>query len=334
MATTTDLAQRGEQRLAFHEATQNDANDMLTTWVGEGRANEAAGRIAAALSAAAASARNPADFYACTPDSVSTVIALSALTGLMPGTGPTALAYAVPRRPRRGEEPQLQYMLSHRGLNALARRCGQTVIPIPISVNDVVDVNAHGELRVISRDIDDPPMKHDDLRGVMVIVRELSTGATTASGFVSKAAIEARRAMSDSWGNERARQYSPWTKWPVEMAMKTAIHYAAARGWCVIDDTIAARAIEADAINTYQHHDERPSPQVIPAQTRALEDVMSDEPGDDDITTLDGVLEALADCKSLEDVEAVSGRTKPAAFSEDDRQHLRDNFEAARGMWS
>src|SRR3990167_6862887 len=61
-----------------------------------------------------------------------------------------------------------------------------------------------------------------------------------------KSLIEKRRAMSRSW-NGNGQKYSPWHNWPVEMAIKTAMHYAIGRGWCVIDDTDAARALNADA---------------------------------------------------------------------------------------
>lgn len=230
----------------FRRQAENIATSLLTNWVGEDRAKEATGRIAAALAASAASARNPQDFYDCTPASVATVVALSALTGIMPATGATALAYAIPRRARKGELPQLQYQLSHRGINALARRCGQTVIAVPISNRDDVDVNDAGEFLVLNRDFDRPPMTWEELRGVQILVKELNSGRVTFSGFVPRAVIEPRRAMSDSWANERARPYSPWTKWPVEMCMKTAMHYAVGRGWCVIDDTAANRALAAD----------------------------------------------------------------------------------------
>lgn len=228
---------------AFRQQATTIAYSLLKDWVGEDRAKEATGRIAVAVAASAAAARDPKDFYACTPSSVATCIATAALTGIMPSTGSASLAYLVPQPPRSGEPPQLQYMLSHRGLNALARRCGQQMIAVPVSHSDDIQSDAFGMMQVVSRDIDNPPTTEQELRGVMVLVRELSSGQVIAQGWVPKKIIESRKSMSKS----AKSQYSPWAKWYVEMAMKTAMHYAISRGWCVIDDTEAVRAIRSDA---------------------------------------------------------------------------------------
>lgn len=234
----------------FRRLTTNIAGQLLTDWVGEDRAKEAVGRISSSLAASAAASRNPTDFYECTPQSVATVVAVSALTGIMPGTGACALAYAIPRRPRKGEPPQLQYQLSHRGVNSLARRCGQTIIPIPIGHGDQLQTLDSGEVKVANRDIDNPPDTFEDLRGVVIAVKEIDSGHVTFCGFVPKSIIEKRRAMSDSWKYDvqKGYSYSPWTNWPIEQAMKTAMHYAASRGWCVIDDTAAVKALSLDSV--------------------------------------------------------------------------------------
>jgi recombinational DNA repair protein RecT len=233
---------------SFRQLTTSIASKLLVDWVGEERAHEATGRITSSLAASAAAAKNPQDFYDCTPQSVATVVAVSALTGIMPGSGSCALAYAIPRRPRRGEPPQLQYNLSHRGINSLARRSGQTIIATPIGYGDQLHVNESGETIVVARDIDNPPETFEDLRGIAISVKEIATGVVTFSGFVPKSLIEKRRAMSDSWKYDiqKGYQYSPWSNWPIEQAMKTAMHYTAARGWCVIDDTEAVRALSVD----------------------------------------------------------------------------------------
>lgn len=236
---------------AFRQAASKIAGDLLSQWVGEERAREAAGRIAAAVAASASCAKKPEDFYSCTPQSVASCIAISALTGIMPGVGSTALAYLIPRSARKGEQKQLQYQLSHRGLAALARRSGQAIVAIPVSFGDKIDINGDGDVHFVDRDIDNPPTTWEDLKGVAVVVRELSTGLVTSRGWVAKKLIAERRAASDSYdyaekkGNEWAKDSDPWHVWPVEMAMKTAMHYAISRGWAVIDDTEAARAIAA-----------------------------------------------------------------------------------------
>lgn len=256
---------------------------LLIDWVGEERAKEAAGRIAAAFAAAAASARNPSDLYACTPDSIGRCIAIAALTEIMPGTGSTALAYLVPRRPRRDDPPQLQYQLSHRGLNALARRTGQTMIAVPISINDKLTFSEDGDVQVIDRDIDHPPTSEADLRGVMVLVREIRTGATIVRGWVPVSLINVRRDSSDAYQyaakNDWAAKTDPWHKWYVEMAIKTAMHYAISRGWCVIDDAAAVRAISIDQERDYSQL--APPLQRLPqngSRTDQLADMLGDEP--------------------------------------------------------
>lgn len=239
--------------LAFRKRSETIAMNLLETWVGEERARESAGRISVALAASASMSRNPKDFYDCTPDSVGRVIAVSALTGIMPSTGAVALAYAIPRRPRKGEAPQLQYQLSHRGINALANRAGMHMVAIPISFNDVIETTETGDVVVKSRDLDNPPTNEDELRGVIVQVKRLDGGGLVCSGWVPKKVILERRKMSDGFnyaerpGNEYAKDTDPWHRWYVEQAMKTALHYAIGRGWCVIDDTEAVRALSHDA---------------------------------------------------------------------------------------
>ena len=241
--TNSQAPARQNPAAVFRRQNTAIATSLLKEWVGDGKAAEASGRIAAALSASAASARDPSDFYACAPQSVGTCIAVAALTDIMPGVGATSLAYVVPQRARKGEAPQLQYMLSHRGLNALARRCGQVMIPIPIGVRDELQTGTDGDVDVRSRDIDNPPLVYDELRGVILIVKEISSGVTLYRGWVPKVLIDQRRAVSRS----KDSQYGPWQNWPIEMAMKTAMHYAISRGWCVIDDTSAAKAISIEA---------------------------------------------------------------------------------------
>lgn len=256
---------------------------LLIDWVGEERAKEAAGRISAAFAAAAASARNPNDLYDCTPDSIGRCIAIAALTEIMPGTGSTALAYLVPRRPRKGERPQLQYQLSHRGLNALAKRTGMMMIAVPIGRHDRLDFTEDGDVRVISRDIDNPPTSEEDLRGVMVLVRELKNGATICRGWVPVSLINVRRESSDAYQFAKrtawAQESDAWHKWYVEMAIKTAMHYAISRGWCVIDDAAAVRAISIDQERDYSQL--APPLQRLP-QSGSRTDQLADMMGEDE----------------------------------------------------
>ena len=249
----TNLAERPKtpaQR--FRSDVSKYAHSLLSTWVGEDRAAQATGRISVALAASAQSSRNPSDFYECTKESVAKVIAISALTGIMPSTGGYALAYAIPRRPRRGEAPQLQYQLSHRGINALANRAGLHMIAIPIGYDDEIETTSTGEVRVVRIDLDNPPTSEAELRGVIIQVKRFESSSLLATGWVAKKLILARRDGSDSFsfaekpGNEYAKDSDPWHKWFAEMAMKTAMHYAIGRGWCVIDDTESVKALSLD----------------------------------------------------------------------------------------
>ena len=226
------------------------ANTMMSDWLGTDRAKEAAGRLSVALSAARASSKNPADFDSCTPESVGRVIALCSLTNIMPGTGAGALAYVIPRKV--GNVQQLNYQLSHRGINALANRAGMHMIAIPVGFDDEIRVDPDGSCVIASQDFDNPPTSIEDLRGVVLVVKNLTTCQLIHSGFVAKKLILERRETSDGWkyaerpGKEYAKETDPWHRWPVEQAQKTAMHYAVGRGWCVIDDTEASLAISAD----------------------------------------------------------------------------------------
>jgi len=247
-AEQTAIAKKREPN--FRERSLALASQVLVSWVGEDRAREAAGRVSVALQAARTSAKDPKDFDECTIESIGRVIAIASLTAIMPSTGATALAYAIPRRPRKGEAPQLTYMLSHRGINALANRAGMHMVAIPISYADKVKVTETGEVVIEDRDIDNPPTNENELRGVMLLVKQLATGNTICQGWVPKKLILARREQSDGYRyaekNEWAKESDPWHKWFTEQAMKTAMHYAIGRGWCVIDDTESVKALSAD----------------------------------------------------------------------------------------
>jgi len=86
---------------------------------------------------------------------------------------------------------------------------------------------------------------------VVVLVKDSGTGAALFRGWVPTKIIDARRQTSDSFKYAEqkggwAKDRSTWHVWPVEMSMKAAIHYAVSRGWAVIDDTEAVRALSVD----------------------------------------------------------------------------------------
>ena len=298
---------------AFRQLTTKIATSLLVDWVGKDRANEAIGRVASALAASAAASRDPQAFYNCTPQSVAQVVAVSALTGIMPSTGATALAYAIPKAPRKNEQPQLQYHISHRGLNALARRSGQMMIAVPVSNSDVIDVDEIGQAVIKQRDIDNPPTTFDELRGVVVVVKELSTNQVTFSGWVPKKLIEKRRDMSDAWKYDKSKgtAYSPWSNWPIEQAQKTAMKYCCGRGWCVIDDTESVRALSVDGDSDVIEG----SATVVNQQSRGIESLSEKLPSvegqpeetNNDVQGDDVDLNAyIAEIKTMNDEDAIN----------------------------
>jgi recombinational DNA repair protein RecT len=235
----------------FRSQAMSIATSLMSDWLGSDRARESAGRLSVALAAARASSKNPTDFDSCTPESIGRVIALCALTNIMPSTGAGALAYVIPRKVSGVQ--QLNYQLSHRGINALANRAGMHMIAIPIGHNDMLRVDPDGSCVIEHQDLDNPPTTIEDLRGVVLIVKNLKTGIVIHSGFVAKKLILDRRETSDGWkyaekpGKEYAKESDPWHRWPVEQSQKTAMHYAVGRGWCVIDDTESSLAISQDS---------------------------------------------------------------------------------------
>ena len=340
----TQVAKRKEQSIAFQKTATGSAAKLLTQWVGEERARGATGSMNAALVAVTTAARNPSDFFACTPESVANAVAIAALTGIMPGgNASTSLAYVVPRRPRKDAAPNLQYSLSHRGLQAVARRCGQTMIATPISKSDDIDVDEAGEVTIFRRDLDNPPMTYEELRGVVVTIKEVATGVTTSRNWVPKKLIDPRKAMSQA-GNK-----GPWATWPIEMAMKTAMKYAVSRGWCVIDDTEAMRAISADdddpnvipttatvrptslAAIGAEPIDEEPEPEPEkPKPQRKKEAEKKEEPKPSpEAWTVDRVIEKLAN-RDAAGVEALADEISGLAWQDDERAFLKEAFAGRR----
>ena len=338
----------------FRRQTTGIATAMLTDWVGPDRAKEAGGRLVVAMSAAAASAKNPQDFYDCTPQSVAAVIAISALTGIHVGTGSTALAYAIPRRPRKGEAPQLQYQLSHRGINALAGRADRVMIPIPIGKEDKIEIDDSGDVKILSRNFDDPPTHENDLRGIVLVVKIASTGSIIMRQWVAQKVINERRAVSDSFQfaekNEWAQKTDPWHRWYVEQAMKTAMHYGISRGWCVIDDTEAARALAADVASDIPALEHAPagsrSDQVsqllgndpIPAETIESSEA-NDSETDPDEPLVNVLKRQIAEATTNDQLEAIVAASKTAKDAGDlteeqraliDRQAVRKAQELAK----
>jgi recombinational DNA repair protein RecT len=249
------------------------ATKLLEDWGG----TEAKNRIALAFLNAALAAKNPQDFYECSVESIGTCIAIAAMTNLSPGSGPASPAYLIPRRSRKGEKPQLTFNLSHRGIITLARRAGTVVVPLPVGYKDLLEF-AEGEISSFLPSPDEPPTTWEELRGVVLVIKDLQ-GTTLMRGWVPKKLIEIRRGFSDSWkyGEKNKGQSwggsSIWHQWPVELAMKTALHYAVGRGWISFDMDGAGIAAKAMLLDQEADFTPRPppdaQPDVWPKKTKA-----------------------------------------------------------------
>lgn len=176
----------------------------------------------------------------------------AATIGLEPNT-PTHDCWLLPRkvkvkdvrgRPTGERRTECELSIGYRGYQKLATRGGALRQP-PFAVvvhekdhfryqrgidNDIFEHEA-------SSDADPGPITH-----VVAIARFKDGGS--ASICLNRREVEKRRAVSESWKNERSRPYSPWTLWEPEMYAKTGI-----RALCTHQlelSTDVARAIETD----------------------------------------------------------------------------------------
>jgi len=214
----------------LRKRVQGMAGSMLLDMVGEERATEAAARVGMAFAAAHRAARNPRDIERCSPESIASAVALSALTGLMPG-GAMPSVWLVPR------SGDLQWMISHRGLTTLCRRAGYQLSTCVVGTADHVVIQ-FGEVTEHRAAVDNPATGLDDLSGVIVSCKRLSDGAILGRYWLSGADVRKRAS---------ARGAGPvWRSWPLEMAQKTAIKWACARGLVPIESIELDQAIAAD----------------------------------------------------------------------------------------
>lgn len=142
----------------------------------------------------------------------------AAALGLEPNT-PTQDCWLLPRRNQGTWEANLS--IGYRGYMKLARRSGM-VKTIFAEV-----VHEHDEFRW-SRGLEADELVHVPAEGDRGPLQYAYAVARFHDGgyafqVLNRTDVEARRAMSDSWKSEKARPYSPWTKWPAAMWRKSAI---------------------------------------------------------------------------------------------------------------
>lgn len=196
------------------------AVQIASTAMDSTKAAEAATRVALAFDAARSAAKDPGKFDHCDDESKALCVADALITGLMPG-GPNAEAWLIPRGSK------LTFMPSHRGLCKLAIQAGYVVSAVPVHQNDIIDI----EVGEVVRHVTDPrryPTSLDHLLGVIVRVKHADSGSVLGDYWCPHDVIETRRTAKDFRG--RKMTGLTWDKWPVEMAMKTAIRWAMARG--------------------------------------------------------------------------------------------------------
>lgn len=215
------------------------AERELVALAGSEAGRAAAARCALAFRSAVATAKDPDAFYGCTPESVGAAMATSAFTGIMPG-GPFPGCWLIPKKINGVQT--LNWWISHRGIKALARRAGQGIEAIPYFAGDQVVINRGREwsVEVIEGDCRD----RDDvtnLEGFVYYVTDLATGMLLAARKVSVNLILKRR--------DKGQGGAVWKEWPMEMAEKTVIKYAAGRGDVFFDDVgNMALSREAEAV--------------------------------------------------------------------------------------
>ena len=227
------MASSNVPALRFRSIVEDKASEFLSATLGSASGQEAAGKVALAFRAAAQSNDR---LYSCDPASVAQAIALSAMTGLMPG-GPLPDVYLMPRK------NQLQWFISHRGYLKLMSRTGTRIRSRFVLEGEKFEVSEGLNPNIIHEpDLDLEPT-WESLKAVYVVAH--CPDGNSDFIVVRKKDIEKRRGNSDAW--RRNKSTSPWGQWPVEMALKTGIRYAISRGLVSLDEQ-SAHAFEQDGV--------------------------------------------------------------------------------------
>lgn len=210
----------------FRQRVEMIAKAALSEALPPSQVAQAVARVALAFAAAHRTARDPAALEACTDASIGSCIALSALTGLMPG-GSHALVYLVPQAARRGEAPELQWRPTHRGYAALALEdAGLVLLPVAVFENDELEVSFGEASHHQSYD------QQGEVIGVYVTIRRAADGVVLSRPWLPRRKIDEIAERSDSLKADKRKgnSYSPWTTSFEEMALAAAIRWCHGRG--------------------------------------------------------------------------------------------------------
>ena len=278
----------------FRNVVESKANDFLQAMVGTENGAAAAGRVALAFRQAA---QTNDRLYSCEPASVAQAVALSAMTGLMPG-GPLPDVYLLPRG------RNLQWQVSHRGFAKLAARNGVRLRTKAVFKDDVFNVIEGTEHSL--EHVPDLTAKQswDALVAVYVVAHYPDGGKDFI--VIRKADIEKRRANSDAY--QRNKTKSPWGQWPIEMALKTGLRYAFARGIVPMDENTSS---------AYDHDGRQDAPTDAPTEDLKVVN-MEDVPEMDSMNLLtDQVDQLIDDSNVIDDVESVGVDAAESLLSDD-----------------
>lgn len=195
-----------------------------------------------------------------------------ATVGLEPNTA-TQDAWLLPRRRNGVWECQPSY--GYRGLLKLARRSGQikTVYAEVVRQGDTFEYRRDLDGDVLRYTPSDEVEDGRALTHAFAVVRYLNGGADFV--VLSRAAVEAHRAMSDSWKGT-GREFSPWTKWPEEMWKKTALRQLAKMmpleaeaEQATMTDERSLALVDGSIIATYETGDDSDEPEIETPEQQA-----------------------------------------------------------------
>lgn len=213
MATDDKAAALARYRAGVDETVNNLAKKMLISLVGEEEAIKAAAAIGLAMKQVALASP---DIINAGQDAIVNAVAFAALTGLRPGgVAPEMWIY-----PKGGSAGGMMVQASHRGLIKMIRAGGfdLTVGWVFAGEEYAYACNPFPEFRHVPND--DLPQTWDTLERVYVAYWPAGQREDYRMFVLSKEHIQARRAQGGA----------VWNKWPLEMAAKSTIKAAVARG--------------------------------------------------------------------------------------------------------
>lgn len=145
----------------------------------------------------------------------------AAALGLEPNT-PLQECWLLPRRVKDGNNyrDECELSIGYKGYAKLARQSGNVRELVAGVVREGDDFTWS---RGLERDeFHHRPLSDDGELTHAYCIARLTNGGT-AFTVMTRAQVEKRRDVSESWKNDKARPYSPWTKWTEEQWRKTAI---------------------------------------------------------------------------------------------------------------